>query len=566
MPANIFELFNQLKRDQTGRTTQAVAHRARRGKTAKAILSQPTMHGMGSAQKGLQLASGNFLVDGHLIRDPDEPIWDVARDNTAFQIKAQDFFWLDHFAASGSVDCMDAARLWFAKWLEYFGNGDNLAWTPELAGARIIRLINHAIILLGNTRQQDQKGFFISISHHARFLEKRWQHAPLGLPRFQALVGYVYSALALEEFKKDLKPALLALGKECESYIDEDGGIASRNPEELLDILTLLVWVVQGMTSATIRPDRALLGAIERIAPAIRTLRLGDGQLVEFHGGRTTSKARIDQILSDSGSRATSTLSDVMGYSRIAKAKSLLIVDTGGRPHVASGAAGYECALAFEFSSDQHPIFQSIGTGHDLNYQRRKASQTAYGFSVAAIQPFYAGEKGSRRKLSTAMSPNPEIALLQSEYTIGGGTVLQARHTGYRDDFGLTYSRKLELTRNGCVLMGTERFYCDRKRDQKILDAAVVRQVARSIPFAAKFHIAPDVDAELDLGGTAVSLQLPDNSVWIFKVVGGAISLRDSAYYTSDRLQPRATKEIVVTSDVINYEGAITWMLTCLSG
>ncbi len=566
MSASIFELFNQLKRGRDGRTTQAVAHRTRRGKTAKAIFSQPIMRGIGSAQQGLQLASGNFLIDGRVIRDPDEPICDVGRDNLAFQTKAQNFFWLDHFAANGSVDCMEAARLWFTKWQEYFGNGDNLAWTPELAGARIIRLINHAIILLGNATQQDQKDFFTTVSHHARFLKKRWQYAPLGLPRFHALVGYVYSALALEEFKKDLKPAVLALAKECESYIDQDGGIASRNPEELLEILTLLIWVVQGLTSADLKPARALLGAIERIAPAIRSLRLGDGRLVEFHGGRAATKARVDQILSDSGSRAVSTLSEVMGYSRIAKAKSLLIVDTGGRPHVASGATGYECALAFEFSSAQHPIFQTIGTGRDLSYQQRKASQTAYGFSVATIQPFYAGEKGSPRKLSTAMSPDPEITVYQSEDTIDGAAVLRTTHTGYKEGFGLTYSRILKLTQNGCVLMGTDRFYCDSKRDQKILDLAAVRQVARSIPFMAKFHIAPDVDAELDLGGMAVSLQLPDNTVWIFRATGGGIALQDSVYHSSDRLQPRATKEIVVTSDVINYEGAITWMLTCLNG
>jgi len=558
VPTSIFELFNQLKRGRQGRTTQAVAHRARRGKTAKSITSQPMVNGVGSAQKGLQLASGNFLIDGRLIRDPDEPIWDVDKDNIRFQTKAHGFFWLDHLVANGSADCIAVARLWFAQWLEHFGNGDNLAWAPELAGARIIRLINHAIVLLGNSSKHDQKDFFNSISHHARFLKKRWQYAPEGLPKFQALVGYVYSALALEEFKKDLKPALRALATECENYIDADGGIPTRNPEELLDILTLLVWVVQGMTSSSIAPERALLDAIERITPAIRTLRMGDGRLVEFHGGRAATKKRVDQVLMDSGTRSASTLSDVMGYSRVAKAQSLLIVDTGDKPH--TDGAGFECALAFEFSFGAHPIFQSSGTGRYLNHQKRKASQTADGFTVATLQSLLAKEN----KQPTAMAPDAEVTVLQSAGMDDGVAMLMAAHTGYRDGVGLTYSRKLELTENGCALTGTDRFYCDGKQDQKRLEAATEHQIEHSIPIVAKFHIAPDVDASLDLGGTAVSLQLPDSSVWIFKASGGRISLQDSAYYSSERLKLRATKQIVVTSDVVNYEGGITWMLTCL--
>jgi uncharacterized heparinase superfamily protein len=517
-------------------------------------------------QKGLQLASGNFLIEGRLIRDPDEPIWDVEPENTTFQKKAHGFFWLDHLVANGSADCAAVARLWFAKWLEHFGNGDNLAWTPELAGARIIRLINHAIILLVNTTKRDQNDFFMSVSHHARFLKKRWHYAPEGLPRFQALVGYVYSALALEEFKKDLKPALRALGKECENYIDADGGIPTRNPEELLDILTLLVWVVQGLTSASLTPNRALLCAIERIRPAIRTLQLGDGKLVEFHGGRAATKKRIDQVLMDSGARSSSTLNNAMGYSRIAKANSLLIVDTGGRPNIEADGAGYECALGFEFSYAQHPIFQSLGTGQDLNYQRRKASYRADGFTVATLQPFFSDEAGRAPKLSTMMALDAKVMVLQSAGMHDGAAMLMAAHTGYRQGFGLTYSRKLELTRNGCVLTGTDRFYCEGKQDQAVLDTATKYQIEHRTPIATKFHIAPDVDAQLDLGGTAVSLQLPDNTVWIFKASGGTISLQDSAYYTSERLKPRATKQIVVTFDVVNYEGEITWMLTCLDG
>jgi len=558
------ELYQQLKYDHRDRKTKAVARSTLRGKVAKAFVSQPMAHNIGSAQKGLQLADGNFLVGGLLVRDPDESIWNVEPDNLAFQKKAQGFFWLDHLAANGSSDCCRTARSWFADWLVRFGDGHSFAWTPELAGARIISMINHAIMLMGNTTGEAQKNYFASISHHARFLKKRWQYAPEGFPKFQALVGYVYSALALEEFSKDLKPALQALTGECENYFTQTGGIPSRNPEELLDIFTLLVWVDQGMTSASFKPDSALLNAIEIIAPAIRTLRMGDGTLAEFHGGRSSTTKRIDQIITDSGARATFTSDEIMGYSRVEKGASVLIMDTGKIPDIERYARSFDCSLALEFSSGDHPIFKSQGIGHDLSEPQIHASQAATGFTVASLQPIFSNEANQRKIRSVVLDPDMDVAYLWSEKLLDKTSIITASQTGYQAAFGLIYERKLEVLSNGYALSGTDRFYCGGENNRDRFDKSILYQFEKSIPFVVVFHIAPDVEAALDLGGTAVSLQLPNNEMWIFKASGGKLALQDSLYFTTERIRPRATKQIVVTSHVVNYEGEIDWLLTRL--
>jgi uncharacterized heparinase superfamily protein len=563
VPTKVHELFQQLKYDRQDRKTKAVARSTLRGKAAKAFVSQPMTHDIGSAQKGLQLADGNFLVDGRLIRDPDETIWNIDRDNADFQHKAQSFFWLDHLAANGSRDCCITARDWFADWLVRFGDGHSFAWTPELAGARIIGMVNHAIVLMGNTTEEAQRNYFASISHHARFLKKRWQYAPEGLPRFRALVGYVYSALALEEFAKDLKPALRELTRECENYFTQ-GGIPTRNPEALLDIFTLLVWVDQGMTSASFNPDRALLNAIESIAPAIRTLRLGDGALAEFHGGRGLSATRIDRIISDSGARAAFTADEVMGYSRIEKVTAVLIVDTGPAPDTERRGQSFDCALAFAFSSGEYPIFKGSGAGRDLSEQQQKASHAASAFTVASLYPVNPKQADQRLVQPAALATNTDVTYLRTESMLDATTAITATHTGYQAAFGLVYDRKLELIKNGRALSGMDRFYCERERDYRRFDKAILKHKAQSIPFIAVFHLAPDVEAALDLGGAAVSLQLPNNEMWIFKAAGGILTLKDSLYFTSERIRPRATKQIVVTSHVVNYEGGINWMLTRL--
>lgn len=561
MAAKIFKFFKHLKRDHVARKTQAVARRARLGKPAKTFISQPMPQGIGSAQKGMQLAAGNFLIDGHVFKEPGEPIWDVDSDNVAFQKKANSFFWLDHLTANGSAECNSKARVWFTDWFTRFGDGRGVVWTPELAGMRVIRMVNHAITLLGDSAELPPEFYFSSISHHARFLRKRWRYTPEGLSRFQALAGHVYSALALEDFAHDLKPALRALIKECKSYIERDGSIQSRNPEELLDIFTLLVWVDQGMTTAALKPNRGLLNAIERIAPMIRTLRMGDGGLIEFHGGRMTSDQRIRRILSDSCARSTFTYSAAMGYACLSAARGVLVMDAGPVPVQDSTTVRCGCALAFEFSTGAQTVIRSVGSGYDFGEAMQKAGRVTSAYSVASIQPYSATQKQTGRRLSAALAPDTQVTLLRAETS-----VLEASHTGYRTAFGLMYLRRVELSDNGCAVSGTDVFLCENAEDQKAFNAEAKRHASGGVPYIVRFHLSPAVEAELDLGGAAISLQLPNNEVWIFKTSAGVLSLEDSAHFEADRLRPRATKQIVVTSQIVNYEGAISWVLAKLEG
>ena len=80
----------------------------------------------------------------------------------------------------------------------------------------------------------------------------------------------IYAGLALEGMRDHVAPAMVALANDCDSEISADGGIPTRNPEELLEVFTLLTWAAQSLAEADLRPSSELLGAIERIAPTLR--------------------------------------------------------------------------------------------------------------------------------------------------------------------------------------------------------------------------------------------------------------------------------------------------------
>ena len=97
--------------------------------------------------------------------------------------------------------------------------------------------------------------------------------------------------------------------------------------------------------------------------------------------------------------------------------------------------------------------------------------------------------------------------------------------------------------------------------DRKRLSSVLARR-PEGVAFAVRFHLHPDVDATLDMGGTAVSLALKSGEIWVFRHDGAAkLSLEPSVYLEKGRLQPRATKQIVLSALMAGFEARIGWTL-----
>jgi uncharacterized heparinase superfamily protein len=80
--------------------------------------------------------------------------------------------------------------------------------------------------------------------------------------------------------------------------------------------------------------------------------------------------------------------------------------------------------------------------------------------------------------------------------------------------------------------------------------------------FAIRFHLHPEVDAALDMGGAAVSMALRSGEIWIFRFSGQAeLGLEASAYLETGRLNPRPSTQIVLRGEARGFETRIGWTL-----
>lgn len=555
-------------RQGTGaRLSQRLAARAAGwGPRMQGFLWQPEVRFPGSAARGRQMMAGNFRLGGALIEAPDASPWDITPPNDAFEAALHGFDWLDDLAAVENGEGRATAQIWIAEWIARFGKGAGPGWSADLTGRRQIRWVTHALFLMSGQRPPETRLFQRTLSRQANFLSKRWTRATPGLPRFEALTGLIYSACALIGMETGLDPALQGLAQECATQIDAQGGIVTRNPEELLEVFVLLTWIAQILQETGKRADPAVDTAILRVAPTLRALRHADGSLARVHGGGRGAPGRLIGALVQSGVRPARIKGLAMGYARMASGRVTVITDAAPPMIGPASTNAHASTLAFEMSSANHALIVNAGSGAAFGPEWRRAGRATVSHSTVSLEGYSSSRFAHKEshvppeRQGFAEGPS-DVSVQVSEITGGEGLILS--HDGWRRTHSLVHLRSLTLEDQGNLLRGEDGLAALDGHDRDTF-----MKVNRNLPsdvglrFAARFHLHPDVEVEVDMGGSAISLTLPTDEVWVFRHGGEAdLSVMPSIYFDANRLKPRATKQIVLTSRVRGYGAAVSWSI-----
>lgn len=555
--------------DRGGRVRAAdrwAAFRAGFGPRVQGFLSQPEPRLPGDDVRGRQLMAGNFRLGGRLVEGNGRQPWDIPPPNEAFLEALHSFEWLDDLAAIGDAPARRLAQRWLSEWLRRYGRGRGPGWTPDLTGRRQIRWITHALFLMNGQETADGKAMFRALARQTGMLSSRWKQSSRGLPRFEALTGLIYSACALTGMRGHLRPALRALAQECAAGIDPSGGIVTRNPEELLEVFTLLTWIAAILKETGQEPDPAVNTAILRIAPTLRSLRHADGSLARMHGGGRGVPGRLDQALAQSGVRPAKVKGLAMGYARLGGGRVSVVIDAAKPMTGPRSFNAHASTLAFEMTSGRQPVVVNCGSGTRFGADWRRAGRATASHSTLALEGY-----SSARLARGAVREDPErqdlvdgpvtVDVQEAQMKTADGIVLS--HDGWRRTHGLVHLRSLTLDRDGSLLRGEDGLAAMTEGDRDTLDTLLERLPGdRGLRYAVRFHLHPDVKAEIDLGGTAVSIQVDPTETWVFRPLGEAqITLQPSVYLDAGRLRPRATKQIVLSGRLTGYGSAISWSL-----
>ncbi|AXI48259.1 heparinase [Sulfitobacter sp. SK012] len=534
-----------------------------RGK-ARGFVSSPEPRTIGSFARGRQLIAGNFLFAGNLVADREKSPWDITPPDAGFAEALHGFAWLDDLAAVGDIAARQTAQRWLWGWIELYGKGRGPGWTPDLTGRRLIRWINHALFMLRGNDTPNSDEFYRSLVQQTRFLSRRWHGARPGLPRFEALTGLIYAGLSIEGLETLADPAIKALARECASQIDAQGGLPTRNPEELLQVFTLLTWAAAALSDAGRRTPQAHLAAIERIAPTLRTLRHADGALARFHGGGRGAEGWLDHALASARVRAGHPDGLAMGYARLSAGRTSVIVDASPPPSGAASANAHASTLAFELTSGRRPLIVNCGSGASFGLDWRRAGRATPSHSALSLGGYSSARLDVPDRNSGVESLIDGPAHVPVEITpVSDGMRFQGGHDGYVLTHGLTHARTLELTLDGRAMAGEDMLLAMEDADKRRFDRALDGTKLTGIVFEIRFHLHPEVDATVDLGGAAVSMALKSGEIWVFRHDGVLdLTLEPGVYLETTRLKPRAAQQIVLSGRAITEVTRVRWSLS----
>lgn len=482
-------------------------------------------------------------------------IWDGALDADTERLRHA-CLWLSDLGAVGDKAARAMMQTYVQDWIARYGRGAGPGWQPGVTGERLIHWSANSAALQKGADPKAVAALARSMARQVAYLSKAWRGATPGLRRIQALCGLVHGGLALAGQETVAARAATRLARELAAYVDADGAIPTRNPEELCLILSLLVRLRALADAAGLDLPAGIAGAIARITPTLRSLRMADGGLARFHGGGRGAPGLLDAALAEAGSRQKRT-GLAMGFARLSVGRGTLVMDAAAPPAGKFGTRAHAATLAFEFTSGRRPLIVNAGAGVGMgagwqDAARATASQSTLG--LAGISSSRLGGRGGAFRDMPDRVPC-EISQTPASHRIG------AAHNGWQKTHGLTHARTLDLTFDGRALTGEDLLVALGEKD-KMRFAAYLAEHPKGVGWALRFHLHPTVEAALDPTGRSVLISLRSGERWIFTATGMAeLALAPSAYLESSRATPRAATQVVLSGHAMAYATRVRWSL-----
>ncbi len=475
----------------------------------------------GDPARGARLLRGELAFGGG-VRALRPGAWGEPSGSALLDASAHGFTWLRDLRALGTDAARLRARALVSEWINA-PPGEAVARRPDIAGARITAWLGHYDFFAATADDAFRQRLMARLVSDARSLSAALPTEELDARALTALKGLIAAAVALPEHAAFLARALRFLPQEITRQVLPDGCHAERSPGAQLAALQDLTEIRALLQAAQTQPPLALGSAIERMAPALRLMRHGDGGLALFNGSKEDSSSLIEVALTQAGrtGRAPSALADG-GFHRLQAGRSVLIVDCGAPPPPGVDRAAHAGTLSMELSVGRERMIVNCGSVPGGSAEWHDATRATAAHSTLVI-----ADVSSSELKPEGLGRRPVVVEAQRQEA-NGAHWLEASHDGWKSLFGAVHRRRLYMAESG-----------EDVRGEDVVEAPTPQ------PFTLRFHLHPDVNASRQQDGEAVLLRLRSGGGWRLRADGARMSLDESVYLGGH--EPRRSEQVVLT-------------------
>lgn len=512
------------------------------GRTPERVLIAPPDLRLADPQIAHEIYHGRFPFAGTMVETDGASPFAIDVPNPAWLASLHGFRWLRHMRAAETELAAANARALVSDWIALHGRRiGGVAWSPAITARRVIAWLQHSAVVLQGAEFPFYRAFLKSLALQIRYLRATAPEMPDGEDKLRARIALAFAALSLPAPPSALRNASRLLSNELERQILPDGGHISRNPEAVLELLADLLPLRQTYSNQAEAPPEALIGAVERMLPALRFFRHQDGTLARFNGMGATSHDRVAAILHHDDTAGAPLLhAPYSGYERLSMGGVTIIADTGMPPPAEVSHAAQAGCLSFELSSGRSHFVVNCGVDTYGAADFRPLARSTAAHSTATLNDTssarFALPQGFAGVIGAPLLAGPRAVPCKRMDSAGIQSFV-ARHDAYAARFGLYHERELALGAGGEVLEGIDRIF---RRDGQI-----ARPDGRD-RVTVRFHLHPDV-ALFENRRSELVLATPGNEErWEFSCEELAAEVEESLFFAGLG-GPRRSRQLVLS-------------------
>lgn len=521
------------------------------GRHPAKMLAVPVDPLPGGEDVGEALLAGWMIAGGE--RHAVEPLdFAALRVPSAFATYAHGFGWLRDLHAVGDRErTVPLAEALTQRWLEAHGErASDPAWRPHVVARRLIAWTFHAPLLLSSTDLVFRSRVLNGIARAARHLDRTADKAPAGAERVVAWTGIVVAGLLIPAGETRLAIGEAGLQRALAAGLFDDGGVVSRSPGALLDIMAAMGLLRAAYDARRMPLPEPFAQALARMTPALLGTAMGDGGLASWQGGLPVDALSVNDVLMASGAYGRPLRqSREWGYQRLAAGSAVLVMDTAPPPAGAVTDGGCASTLAFELSDGAERLIVSCGgAGNGRRGELAQALRTTAAHSTLIVADSNSTALNADGSLGRGVS---EVELARQESD--AGSRIEARHDGYVRRHGFQHQRALLLAADGRELRGEDSLLPAGTQPRR-------RHAEAMTPFSLRFHLGAGIEAVVTADGQAAMLRTPAGAFWQFRARAERLAVEESVWTDPyGRLVP--TQQIVIHGLAPAGGTSLSWVM-----
>ncbi len=421
------------------------------------------------------------------------------------------------------------------------------AWRVDNTAWRLMNMAAASPFLLTSTDPIYRSRVINHFARAARHLDGAAPRAPSYFAKTLGWAGVVAASLLLPDGKARRVVGENGLEESLNQTVFPDGGVVSRSPVQLMELIGLLSLLKQCYLVREELVPEFMRDAMGRAVPALLGLTHSDGGLGAWQGSAHVGAPTIEALVAASGVRARPQRQALdWGYQRVSAGNSVLLLDAGPPPLARQSASGCASTLAFELSHGAQRIIVNCGgaalVGATIPAALARGLRTTAAHSTLCIDNSNSTAILAGGQLGKGVT---EVGLDRRD--VDNATRIEASHDGYAKAYGYTHSRRLILKSDGMELRGEDTLLPQGKPKD-------------ATPVHVRFHLGPDIEiTPTDKPQTAL-LRLAGGSSWAFAAAGGVLSIDDSLW-VDDEGRPHPTHQLVIAADTGKGGLTISWQL-----